>query len=373
MAVALNGNLHDFGIGEVFQLIGQQQKTGILEVSREGQSLRVAFERGQVVWGEQAGPYEHAGIGDMLVRTGLVTVGRLTELEQEMERSGETLPGQVVASGDLDESEIEEIIDLVTRDSIFALLRWTSGSFHFTARSLSYHRAADHMLPAEQILMDGMRMVDEWRTFEPAATRDEVVFQRKGRFEAFREAHPELQPERLSVAERLFMLVDGRLSRRRVVDLSRLGDFDAGLLLSELLRAGVIEALDPQVVARSRRRPLELNFGPSPLTAVLTVIPFVLLAAVVFLTGARHASSPPQIRLGPEPAALARAAFEDRALRNQVEAFRFARGQWPKDLQQLGLLRAPELLPVPSMAGPQGHPYYYASRRDTFVVLAAEP
>ena len=32
MAVALRGNLSDFGIGEVFQLIGQQRKTGVLEV-----------------------------------------------------------------------------------------------------------------------------------------------------------------------------------------------------------------------------------------------------------------------------------------------------------------------------------------------------
>jgi len=33
VSVALHGNLRDFGIGEVFQLIGQQQKTGVLEVS----------------------------------------------------------------------------------------------------------------------------------------------------------------------------------------------------------------------------------------------------------------------------------------------------------------------------------------------------
>ncbi len=31
MAVALRGNLQDFGIAEVFQLIGQQRKTGMLK------------------------------------------------------------------------------------------------------------------------------------------------------------------------------------------------------------------------------------------------------------------------------------------------------------------------------------------------------
>jgi hypothetical protein len=33
VSVALRGNLRDFGISEVFQLIGQQRKTGVLEIA----------------------------------------------------------------------------------------------------------------------------------------------------------------------------------------------------------------------------------------------------------------------------------------------------------------------------------------------------
>ena len=48
MAVALHGNLRDFGIGEVFQLIGQQRKTGVLEVRRRaGERIHVSLRRGQ--------------------------------------------------------------------------------------------------------------------------------------------------------------------------------------------------------------------------------------------------------------------------------------------------------------------------------------
>ena len=44
MAVALRGNLQDFGIADVFQLIGQQRKTGLLDISNEGRTLRLAFD-----------------------------------------------------------------------------------------------------------------------------------------------------------------------------------------------------------------------------------------------------------------------------------------------------------------------------------------
>jgi len=66
MAVALRGNLRDFGIGEVFQLIGQQRKTGILEVEGTTEKLRMGFLEGAVVWAAPVGPHEHAALGDML-------------------------------------------------------------------------------------------------------------------------------------------------------------------------------------------------------------------------------------------------------------------------------------------------------------------
>ncbi|MCP4038759.1 MAG: DUF4388 domain-containing protein, partial [bacterium] len=44
MGVALNGNLQDFGIAEVFQLIGQQRKTGMLNISHAGREVCLAFD-----------------------------------------------------------------------------------------------------------------------------------------------------------------------------------------------------------------------------------------------------------------------------------------------------------------------------------------
>jgi len=368
MAVALRGDLRDFGMGEVFQLIGQQRKTGILEVSRGNDRIRIAFDQGSVVSGEQAGPYPYAAVGDMLVRTGLVSAQRLLELENECQQSGAALPTQLVASGDLEERQVEELIDLVRRDAIFALLRWTEGSFHFSSQAVPHDRSEAHLLPAEQILMDGLRMLDEWRTFDPAATRDDSVFQRCGRFEAVREAWTHASPEQLSRAERLFLTLDGRSRTRRVVELSRMGDFEAARWLSELRLAGVIEPLDPALVARSRRLlPLALATGPSPLAAVFAVAPFLLLGALLLSLFAHPPLLAPP-RLAPDAETAARQVFEARRLRNQVEAWRFARGRWPRDLDEVQRLGPGRDF----LATSPTRPYYYASRGDTFLVLAPE-
>ncbi len=44
MSVALRGNLQDFGIADIFQLIGQQRKTGILEFKDGQESVQLRFD-----------------------------------------------------------------------------------------------------------------------------------------------------------------------------------------------------------------------------------------------------------------------------------------------------------------------------------------
>ena len=66
MSVALRGNLQDFGIAEVFQLIGQQRKTGLLDVSHGDQTVRLAFDAGRVVWGRPVEGGEDVVLGERL-------------------------------------------------------------------------------------------------------------------------------------------------------------------------------------------------------------------------------------------------------------------------------------------------------------------
>ena len=55
MPAALKGNLDDFGIAEIFQLIGHQRKTGILDVHGPKNHVRAAFDQGALAWAEPVG------------------------------------------------------------------------------------------------------------------------------------------------------------------------------------------------------------------------------------------------------------------------------------------------------------------------------
>jgi hypothetical protein len=69
--MALKGTLKDFGIADILQLIGQQQKTGMLHLKSKGQEVQIGFKEGNIVKAESTTRRNESLIGNMLVRAEL--------------------------------------------------------------------------------------------------------------------------------------------------------------------------------------------------------------------------------------------------------------------------------------------------------------
>jgi hypothetical protein len=368
MSIALRGNLRDFGISEVFQLIGQQRKTGVLEIAGEQQRIQLRFDAGAIVDAEPVGSHPDAALGDLLMRVGWLTRERLAELVRQRRDHLQALSTLLVSEGDLSAIQVEEIEDLLRQESLFTVLRLQDGSFHFLAQAVEHDRPPRKLLGAEQVLMDGMRMVDEWQTFADRVPSEETVFQRIASFEARGRQLPEGPARR--EAERLYLMVDGRLSARRLVDLSRLGTFEGTRLLAQLCDLALIEPVATKPAASVRLRTPALP--GSPLRLVLaSLLPLLLLASLLWLPALAAAPGAPEAPLV-EQSWKARAwdGLAVRRLERAVEAHRLVTGRWPTDLPQLAELG---WLPRSALTGHEGRPYYYARRGGAYVLLAPSP
>ncbi|MEE2679280.1 MAG: DUF4388 domain-containing protein [Myxococcota bacterium] len=393
MSVALRGNIRDFGIAEVFQLIGQQRKTGVLEFRGQqrkkgglefrGQQrktgvlefrrefrerIQLRFDRGLVVSASPVGDRTEAALAEMLVRCGRISRERLRGLEPESEASAQTVPRLAVSHGWIDAEELEGIEDLLTRETLFEVLQWESGEFDFRAQTVTHERRVDALLGAEQILMDSLRMVDEWQSFSEQVPSDEIVFQRTMGFEDYRRRSG-LDPAHVALAERVFGLVDGRIPVRRIVDLSLLGSFDAVRILADLRRSGALEPLDPEALQQLRALPVasEAFTRDRLLTGLVSIAPLVLLGCLLWWVASASAPAQPGYALHSPAGEEVRDAYATRRVRHAIEAYRFATGGWPASLD--GLARE-DLLPKDALAGPAVDSYYYARRDGGALVLA---
>ncbi len=372
MPVALQGNLNDFGIAEVFQLIGHQRKTGTLVVGGGDDAIFLAFDEGRVVRGGQAGARaEVEPLGQQLVRSGYLTRDQIENLMNESERSARPFSDLLLATGLIEQETLEAVQYLLTRETVFDVIRRRSGDFNFTAEPIVHDTKPENLLGAEQILLDGLRMLDEWQIFSDIVPSEDIVFERVSPLEAVRALTAGSRDSRLGNAERVLQLIDGRLSVRRVIDLSRLGTFEATRALAELRQAGVISPTTPQKRAsrKSRRSLRGRQILPLLRVALASVAPFVALAFIA--TSALPQRVPTDALTGsPIPERFSRhlgQRFETDLIRGLVEAHLFETGAYPVALEEIASQAAHESR---SLTKSRLADYYYQVRGDEVVLLA---
>jgi hypothetical protein len=362
VSVGLSGNLSDFSIADVFQLIGHQRKTGTLELKSGAARAQLVFDRGQVVSAavSRGRDDEMDPLARRLVRCGQLTRERADEAAAVARSSAQSVARTLVARGWLDAAAVRRALDLVTSDAIFDVLRWHGGSFDFHAKSVDHDRDPTELLAAEQILMDGLRMVDEWQSIEKLVPSEDTVFER---------AH-ESGP-RTGETARVFALIDGRLSVRRVIDLAQLGTFDGMRILSELRSSGSIHTVEAAGAQALVQR--AWSIGSAWLAVgrfAMALVPLAALTVVAWWAAEPAPRAPAgDRRIERESLASLRDDYAVRAARHAIEAYRLSRGRWPERLEDLasaGLL-APETL-----ATLEGRAYYSNHRNQGPIFLAPE-
>jgi len=369
MSIGLSGNLRDFGIADVFQLIGQQRKTGALNVRQHGNGALLLFDEGAVV---SALPVLGDGedpLAELLARSGFLRREQVKELCDAQRSSAQPLRQIVLARGWLSSDALEAAEDRFTRDTIFDVLRWEGGSFDFQPRKNVPKHSGVTRLGAEQILMDGLRMLDEWRTFAGRIPSEDAVFRRR----PLAEIQPGNKDACSDAAEHLLGLVDGRLAARQIIDLSRLGNFEGTRLLASCVDAGLLERVEAPNAPpgwRAWAAPEQARHGLRAFAEV--ALSLLALFLVVVLQGA--SSGPPVTGSSwPIPlAAIERAAELEqmRELRKLAEVFQLLELRWPATLEEL---RARGLVDAAALASPRGRPYPSQGPVDGLVLLAPDP
>src|SRR5690606_6088996 len=177
--MALQGTLKDFGIGDILQLIGQQQKTGVLHLKARDQDVNVIFKDGGIVRTESSTRRKKDLIGTMLVRAELITDVQLQKaLEQQkrtLQRLGDVLVGMNLISTD----RFRHMVQLQINETLYGLFLWKSGTYNFEQGEVEYDPDAVAPLRAESVLMEGFRRVDEWPLIRKTIHSETLSLDRK--------------------------------------------------------------------------------------------------------------------------------------------------------------------------------------------------
>lgn len=347
--MSLKGTLKDFGIGDILQLIGQQQKTGTLHLRNKEQEVRVGFKDGHIIKVESLTRKRKDLIGAMLVRSELITETQLEAALDTQRRTLKRLGDVLVSSQALTAERFQAMMQLQATETLYRLFTWKAGNYEFIQEPVEPDAEAIHPLRAETVLMEGFRMVDEWPVIRKKIHRDDLTFERLKPLPQPRGGEEGGELGVIGPSERRVYeeIAPGR-DLRKLVDVGCLGEFETCKALFNLVKGEYIRALHPE----GARAPIP---GDERLLArvVRTVgrvgATMVVLAALALVVS-RGAWAYPGGGPGTSFADPAAQRHVSRAQRVRIEAalevFRLERGELPERLDSLvqaGLLGPEEL------------------------------
>ncbi len=336
--MALEGSLTDFGLADILQLIYFQRKTGILTLEGGLDRVRLLFIEGNITSAESKRRIEDNRLGKILVKRGLITEADLRSILEEQRRTGSRF-AHLVTKKDLVEKDIlKEILQGQITETVIQIFGWKQGTYEFSSQGVPQDKDLNFTVDTQHLLMEGLRIVDEWAVIKGRITLD-TVFRRKT------EAAPALTGEEAEI----FRYVDGENDVSTIIDLSAKDNFEVSKTLLGLMEKDIIEAVSAVPVAQEAAAEKK----PSKIMAVL--LPAVLLGAAVL-------SLSSFLPTRNSPYKVVRAAEKIEQLRFRIEAYKLEHSAYPQRLSEISDAR-----------DPWGIPYIYRVAGNTFLLESAGP
>ncbi len=228
--MAIRGNLREWGLPDVLQILAMGQKTGCLSLGDRSNFGYIFFERGRITYASIVNRRDR--LGDLLVKNGLVDPRELSAAIDEQGRDPRSRLGEIlIRRGAITREQLEQYIRIQIEEAVYYLFTWAQGAFDFDPEQRPEEGAMLVSINPENLLLEGARRIDEWSLIEKKIPSLDLVF------EIDRTREPDAAD--LSDEQRkIIPLTDGKRSVQELIDESGMVEFDVGKALFGLIQAG---------------------------------------------------------------------------------------------------------------------------------------
>ena len=339
--MALKGSLEVFGLADILQLIHFQRKSGVLSLEGDKDKVKLFFMEGNIVGAISQKRQEDARLGKVLLKKGSLKDEDLQIALEEQRRTGKALGSILLKRGAVDKEQIREVLTGQVTETVLQLFSWEKGIYEFIPRPITLDSVGDKEVPitldTQRLLMEGLRILDEWSLLEGRLTLDTVLMKKA-------EVVTELSKEE----QEILLLVDGENDLSTIIDISGKDGFTAAKILFSLMEKGIVE---PQEAAPVIEEPLK-EVKKATISDYTVAIPVAIAISAVISISIGLLFSGDAIK-------KFRASETVEALKLKIEAYRYQHGDYPATIEV-----------VSEQLDPWKRPFIYKRSMDTFIIMS---
>lgn len=218
----IEGDLASFSLAELVQSFHMSKSSGTLRIYTETREKEIYLESGQVYLLE------------------------IEEIEDNFLMDASfTSSFDVVASGVMSEDELSDQVAQQIKEDVYEVFLWEEALFEFKRDFLrdEFHETSSRVtkfsLNTSMFLLEAVRRATEWERVREIVPNDELVVA----FDSY-EAKMRTVTERGADNQEVLLLIDGRHTITKIIDISNSRRFHAVYLISELLEAGTLHVVE---------------------------------------------------------------------------------------------------------------------------------
>jgi hypothetical protein len=238
--MALKGNLRDFSITQLLNLINVAQKTGTLIVERPNEKILISFRDGKMAYARSGA--EDGSLAMVLYRAKKISPAQLKAIQERAKAISDKELGLLlinasyVSQQDIIASLQGYFITIVNR-----LFAWAEGLFRFENDLLPPDDRITVRVNLENIIIEGARRQQEQDTLKQEIPSLDIALRFTDR------PGTNIRNVNLSVEEwKVVSYINPKNTLRQIATATRKGDAEIRKIVYSLLQAGLVELVRPE-------------------------------------------------------------------------------------------------------------------------------
>jgi hypothetical protein len=217
---------------------------------------------------------ETSPLGKRLVRGGLLTPEAWKKVFAQHREELGSLESALTKNQTVRNEDLGAVLRLLISETVYGLFKWTGGEFRFEAREVISDPHLLEPINAEFLLLDVLRMVDEWPLLADRIPTSQMVLRKVNEMATLEMlAGSAWADKRTFQMEVIYELINGQRTISDIIDQSFVGEFETCKNLITMMDAGMIEPVGINPV-RDRR-----NGGRSKKT-LKNIVGYLLLGGL---------------------------------------------------------------------------------------------
>ncbi|MCL4559698.1 MAG: DUF4388 domain-containing protein [Chloroflexi bacterium] len=241
--MALKGNLRDFTITQILNLINLARKTGTLVVEGPGGVAQVVFREGKLAYA-QIGEEDNS-LAAVLHRSKKINPAQYRILKERANQVSDKELGLVlINAGYITQQEVINALQQYFSSVVRRLFTWAEGIFHFDNDAQPPPDRISVKVSLENLIIEGSRQLREWAQLQEEIPSLDMALKFADR------PGTNLKNIQLSVEEwRVVSYIHPKNSMRQIAQTTKMNDLEIRRVVYSLLQAGLVEIIRPAAPA----------------------------------------------------------------------------------------------------------------------------